>query len=335
MLKFDRLPRAAGAVSALALLLGFIFGAPLATANVLPEAAMLIHVRPALPEGQGCTTAITNCTQIVHTTSAEGQLEFLVFFYPLAYQDNHYPIHHLTANLAWPDTWQFVRWNACGGADGSLQTDGPDHTLSLTWPACPPISGTLFLVASLVLDVTGPGRLTFAPSYQVPVWLGCPPGGFDAEAVGFYADAGVECGYSLMTCAFGEWCAPDFGSEELALTAPVGGIDEGQVPFTAVSGAGPSNPCALTVTPHASWAQATVVPGIWPNYHLAVTADATGLDEGTHETWIEVVAWGTIARCVKVTFTVTRSTAGLGEPEYGDRVRWQSWGQIKDRYRRP
>lgn len=324
MSKVDCFPCAARVLTALVLLLGsFFFGAPPATANILPEAVMLIHVQPAPPERDSCATTITSCDQIVRTTSAEGLVEFLIFFYPVAHQDYHFPISHLTTNLVWPDTWSFVRWSACGGAEGSLQSEGTSHALSLAWPACPRISGTIFQVASVVLNVTGPGKLTLDP-FMVPVWLDCPPDGFYAQASSAFAAAGMECGYSHSTCEHGDGCTPVFNPEELALSARVGEIAEGQAPFAAYSSSGPI--CPLTAIPDTSWVRASVVQDNGFNSHLVVTADATGLSEGVHHAWIEVKSYAA-ARCLRVDFTVT--------PRDPDPVISQSWGRIKDRYRQP
>lgn len=334
MRNLDCLSFAARRTAFLAILFGSLLPVPPAGANLLPEAALLIHVQPAPPEGEACATTISDCAQIVHTTSAEGRMEFLVFFYSQAYLDYHFPIHHLSATVEWPPDWQLVGWDPCGGGQGTLDLEGWSHPLNLTWPECPQITGSLFLVARLVFEVSGPGMLTFGPDLGVPVWLGCPPDGFDAMARGGYAAAGMECGYSLGICSGNEWCTPVFLlSETLPLTAPVGEVDEEQALYEAV---GPSpGPCPFVITPHASWAQATSVLDHGTIFHLVVTANAAGLDEGIHETWIEMQFGLGISRCLKVIFTVTPRTPGSEEPEFPIETRRQSWGQIKDGYRRP
>jgi hypothetical protein len=302
-----------------------------ARGNVLPESAILVHVQPAGLPGEACQSDITQCQQIVRTTTASGPQEFQIFVYPLAYVGEHYPIGHLDLALTWPESWSLLSWSTCGAGSGLLHRVADHYELPISWTGCPVIQGQMFLAASLTLDVVGPGRLDFFQPYGIPLWLGCPPDGFTAIACGFPAEAGMECGYTRFDCARSEHCTPQFTETELSLTAPEGGSALGSLLFHADSATGPDHPCPLVATSRADWASPQIVPLAWPGYRLEVTGDASALAAGVYETEVEVECWQEVARCVHVAFTVTSTVAA---PEPGpigaQRV---SWGAVKARYR--
>lgn len=312
---------------------GALLAVPLpqpATANVLPESAILIHVQDV--SEQACVTAITHCDQIIRTTTEQGLLEFLLFFYPVAYEAQHYGILEMTTSLTIPGAWQIVGWAPCTGGLGDLSYDGSSYPLHLSWPDCPTIAGQLLLVARVLVDVRGPGRMDFEDPYNNEVRLRCEAP-FTSIALGVDAEAGMDCEFTRHECARGEYCTPVFSQVELQLEAPAGGSDEGELPFTAMP-AVPGFPCGLSASSGAAWASAAIVQD-WPEwaYRLVVTADAASLEAGSYETWIQVVgtSYGGVeiaARCIQVLFEVRQGASVLapGIPV----VERRSWGWIKE-----
>jgi hypothetical protein len=164
-----------------------------------------------------------------------------------------------------------------------------------------------------------------------PVWLGCPPQGFETEAVCCFGEAGVICDYTENACAYGPFCIPNFEETELSLIALEGGSAEASLAFAAQSPSG--LPCSIFVTPFDSWVSAVAVRLDWPDFRLDVTADASLLSPGDYETFVRVSPTENdyVGRCVHVSLEV-RSAANVGDPpEQGTTV--LSWGRIKSGYR--
>lgn len=323
----------------LALLLGFVLvlGPSLAGANVAPESAILIHLQPV---SGTCTTSITDCNDIVRTTTEEGMMEFLLFFCRMwSWSGEEIELSSLHADLVWPESWNLILFDPCSGW-GALHADGSSHALDMEWsPWCPVLLDdmmAIYPVARLVMEVNGPGRLDFLHPTSNPVTLGCYGDQFVTYAVGVDAEAGMECEYTQTLCGGNEYCVATFDPPELALAAPPGAAVWGEVGLRAI---GPTMQlCPLNIDPRAPWAQAEIVPQ--PPSAIAilrVRAEAAGLTEGVYQTSIQLSSaiWP-VARCLPVTFTVAPSAAGPTVP--GDRppeVRLASWGAIKEVYRRP
>jgi hypothetical protein len=279
---------------------------------------MMLHVQPV---SGSCETSIVVCDDVVRTTSEDGPLEFLLFFQPIYWQqqEEEVTIWRLHTTLTWPENWQLIEFDPCRG-EGTLDPDGPEHALDIEWSPwpCPdlPIGNHgVFLVARIVLDVAGPGRLCYGlhPANQVD--LGCWDDYSTSYAEGLYAEAGLDCEYSRDTCLHHN-CYPDFHDPELRLTAPPGGVAQGRATFSSYR-------CGdLTVDPRADWATATIEGIDVETSELVVTADATGLPLGTYETWIQV-ADNWVARCLHVVFTVEALTPAPAT----------SWGNVKLIYR--
>lgn len=292
-------------------------------ANGLPESLLLTHVQPV---SGSCVTSITRCEDIVRLTPEVGPLEFLVFFQPIYWQEiqEEVTIWRLHATLTWPENWQLMEFDPCNGY-GSLDPYGPEHALEIDfvdpfWPygPCPdlPIGyHEVFLVARIVLNVGGPGRLQYGFYVTNEVELGCWSNHFTSYAYGLSAEAGLDCEYTRDTC-LQHRCYPDFVDPELHLTAPTGGVAQGRAVFN-------SHMCHnLAVDPRAAWATATIEEISYDESELVVTADATGLSPGVYETWIQVADdW--IARCLHVVFTVEALTP----------VSATSWGRVKSVFR--
>ncbi|MDM7915622.1 MAG: hypothetical protein ACE15D_17010 [Candidatus Eisenbacteria bacterium] len=308
---------------ALAAAAAFFLVAP-AAANVIPESALLVHVQPI---HGSCDTDITSCEQVIRTTPASGPTEFLIFYYPVFVQEDHPRIHQLETVLAWPETWQLVDFDACAGF-GFVDPSGPAHMLRIDWPDCP-ASGSLFLVARLVLVVEGPGTLGFAEPWEIPIGLDCYDDPFVSYAFGFSASAGSDCEYTNANCAGPEYCRADFEQPRLDLSVPFGGTTQGQVEFRAMDYQGWL--CDLEVDTRADWAEAEIVPlGGLANANLVVTADATGLLPGVYETEVQLSTIS-IARCLLVSLTVEESASAPEEQVPAGRP--ASWGKVKGLFR--
>lgn len=307
-------------------------GSSVGHANVLPESAILVHVQPV--SGDGCATAITHCSEIVRSTTESGLLEFQVYFYPVAYQEEHHPIRRMVTDLTWPAAWQLVSWEACGGGAGSLVPIEQGRRLTIDWPSCAAIPGQMFLAASFVMNVQGPGRFDFVdPFHGNDVRLRCDAGVFDAYAFGFDAEASMDCEFTTADCASPEHCAPRFERAEIVLAAPQGGAANGSTLLESRSYA--YQLCPMEIDTRAAWATAEVIPhDDWPwNGLLLVTADAGELDPGVYETQVQLYApWNDIARCVHVVFEV-ESTVSVPNDDSPPSSRDGSWGRVRALYR--
>jgi hypothetical protein len=252
-------------------------------------------------------------------------MEFQLFVYPAAYEYEHSPIASLEADLVWPASWNLVNGAFCNDGWGSLE----GHHLSVEWP-CPVITGQLFLAATLVFEADVAGQLGFQYPGQNPVWLGCHPSGFFVDAVGIFAEVGTTCEYNRYDCAYISGCTPGaFSPTELRLTAPSGGNAQGEARFHSLSPTG--DWCNFGTNIGAPWATASVATGPgYAEYTLTVTADASGLEPGPYQTWVQV-HWGqVVARCIGLTFDVQENTGLSGPPVRG---RLATWGRIKMTYR--
>ncbi len=322
-------------VASLIAAVSFIPG--ISAANVAPESAILIHVQPVTGT---CATPITNCNDIIRTTTEVGTMEFLLFFCRMwSWSGEEIELSSLHADLIWPESWNLLEFDSCYGW-GDLNPGGSSHALDIDWyPWCPVLPDDLmaiFPVARLVMEVNGPGRLDYLHPSSNPVTLGCYGDQFITYAVGVDAEAGMDCEYTQTRCGGNEYCVAAFDPSELLLSAPPGSAVWGEVGFTAVSPT--MQLCSMAVDTRAPWAQAEIVPQP-PSTHalLRVRADATGLAEGTYQTSIQLSSslWH-VARCLPVTFTVAQSAAGPTAPgDHPPEVRLASWGAIKEVYRRP
>jgi hypothetical protein len=312
-------------------------------ADVAPESGLFAHVQPV---SGSCETPITECTQIVRSTSAEGPVEFLLFFMRGAYSwpGETICIQSIHSQLTWPETWQLVEFQACGSATTSwLDPNGSTHALNIGWYTDPylisDLQGGVVPVARLVMNVSGPGRLDFAGyDTQTPIELrhGCYSSQFVTYPARVYAEAGIQCGYITWNCGHGAEgfeCEPFFAVPELLLSTPTGTQTIGTVDFWAAPWLGSDNLCPVAIDTRAPWCTAWVDPVHEPGQaHLQVMADAGGLTPGLYETEIELsnATWG-VARCLPVEFTVEEASASIDEnpPE----TPTMNWGQIKRLYR--
>jgi hypothetical protein len=290
------------------------------TANVAPDAIIYFNVMPAGDPQSYCTTDITECSQMRSTTEEVGLIEFQIFIYPYSHIGE--PITNLTAQLNWPEAWQFTDFAVCRDGLGSLEYWGSNpHHMELNW-SCEPVY-ELFLAATLVFDVGEYGRLNFSQSL---LWIGCPPGGYDVWAdPAIWGEAGTVCEYTEQPCStHGLDCIPHLEIEEMTLTAAPDGTAHGETHFYADAWFDQSCHGAFDVATGETWCSAYVTDGAewWENI-LMIDADATGLDYGIYETWVRVDVPGG-ARCLNLIFQIQEPTA----------VSKASWGRLKAGYRR-
>lgn len=309
-------------------------------ADIAPESGLFAHVQGVSQEA--CETSITHCEQIIRSTSADGPLEFLLFFMRGAYSwpGETVCIRSLQTMLSWPETWQLVEFEPCGWPyDASLDPDGPSHALWIDWYE--PYVGTYYEisaspegvipVARLVMNVAGSGQLDFtAPYAEVRLRHYCTGSTFVTHPVQVGAEAGMQCGYASTHCGYGaERCLASFEVPDLRLHAVSGAAADSTIDFWAEHMYLGGTLCPLTVDTHAPWCTAWIEVEYDEHGnelpHLHVTADAAGLSWGTYETQVELYHAGYEAsRCLPVEFTVEEApTAAL----------IMSWGRIKGLFR--
>jgi hypothetical protein len=302
-------------LAAVALLLA-VFALP-GAANVLPESALLIHVRPVTGT---CVTSITNCDQIEDLAPTLGTWEFLMFFMPIHWQLAHEPVElrGLDCDLVWPDTWELTGGEFCSGWGGQLDLNGPPYHFQAGWDCADlPIGNhEVFLIARFEFTVNGPGRFDFAdPRWGSTVTLGCPSA-FLTYPKGCGAEVAPACAFTHIPCGYGPTCAIDFSPAQLELLAAPGDSAVGEVELQ-------TDLCTLrSLEPMADWLSVSATNVGFRHYKLAVTADASNLAVGTYESWIRAEA-ETIGRCLPVTFVVGETTPMPG----------MTWGAIKALYR--
>jgi len=300
-------------------------------ADVAPESGLLAHVRPV---SGSCGTPITHCSEIVRSTSQSGPIEFLIFFMRGAYAwpGETVCLWSIDNELSWPDAWQLVAFEPCGGSVGTLDPQGATHRLHLQWVDYYGIEdrpGGVLPVARLVMNVAGAGRLDIVKHYgENPIMLmrDCDMfSTFVTYPVQVYAEAGMTCGYIAAHCGYDEArCEPRFSVDDLELRAAPGAVADTTIGFSAILLG--HIPCDVVVDTHAPWCEAWVTSLNQSQRYLRVRADASGLSAAVHETAVELraVEYSSVSRCLPVTFTVDAGPVP---------VEAASWGRIKSLYR--
>jgi hypothetical protein len=295
---------------------------PPSAANVLPESLLLMHVQPV---GAGCATAITNCDQIVGGVSEVGTWEFLLYFWPIAWQQTHDPIDigAIDCELHWPEAWEFVEGQMCDHWGDELYLSSPPYHLNYDfapdwgWWDCPdlPIGDEeVFLVARFVFDATEPG--SFGCWYWGnTVTLNCAE---PLTSDPWSDPAEVACNISYgATCYHGNGsdCWVYFDCPPMVLNAPLGGMATGQCELQ-------SEWCDIwSVTSLTEWLAFEATYEDPRHAHLTVIADASGLAPGTHKGWVRATA-PAVCQCLEVTLIVSETTPTTSP----------SWGAIKAFY---
>jgi hypothetical protein len=313
---YPRFPVSGLSLFALVLLTGCLCAVcPPAAANVTPEAVTYFNVMPAGDPQTWCTTNITNCSQMSMSTDQEGLIAFQIFIDPYSHYGE--AVTHFTANFDWPAAWQFVDFAVCPDGTGSYDPPG----LQLDWPCVP--RNQMFLAATLVFNVHGYGRLSIRYDGQNRLLIGCPPNTYEVTPNHAWAEAGTTCEYTHQPCgAYGMFvCVPSGLADEMTLTAPSGGTAHGEDQFTTYP---EEVDChgAFHVVTGASWCSGWVRYTEYMQCFLMLDADATSLDPGTYQTWVQVYTTSA-ARCLDLIFEVEPATPVLNT----------SWGRVKATYR--
>jgi hypothetical protein len=284
-----------------------------ASANPMPESAVLIHVQPWDPAF--CqNNPIHACAQVVQYSEIEGDVEFDVFLAnPFGFLS---PFSSASMIVNWPETWQFTSFQDCLGGD--VTTSIGDHTVSLQINYGSPISpGSFLLVGRFRMQVSGFGALDFDSVV------------FGAQHAGIIslAQAGVECTYSYLSCSnFMEPCGAHIQPDLLELHVPQGGMVTGTMSAWASFMCAPGQVQFLEA---ADWMELDVA---WDESYshaaLTVNVNAAGLAPGVYPAVIRAVTQ--VVYCASVLVYVEPVSS---VPDPGPVTRSRSWGGVKALYR--
>lgn len=299
-----------------------------AAANPLPDAAVLIHVQPAV--GSPEPTTITSCDEIVQYTEQSGYLEFDVFVYALSFQGM--PISQVAFGLEWPADWTLYSTEVFHDGEGGITQTGPGQAdLDVTWPSCPILEDQVFLVGRLVMEVTHPGSLVTDLNWTPAGHYGCPPQTCEFYAMAGEGQAAVVCSYCAIPCDLHDPCRAELSPPTLELDALQGETTQGVIDATVHGGDG-SMPCPITFDATAPWISLDTEWFDWYTVTITVTADATGLATGTHACWVRGLH--ECVGCTRVLLTVEASSQGVPEdPPVPGPAQQVSWGTLKGLYR--
>jgi hypothetical protein len=285
---------------------------------------VFVHVHEVAPEF--CASCpVTSCPQIVQHTDLSGPLEFDLFFAPIAYGPDE-TISSFSGTFEWPVGWTLIDHEICPAGTGTIEPSGNRVEVNVTWPDCPPC-GELFLVARLVLNVSGHGSLATAAGEPPIVTLGCPPGAFEVHAYAVGGEAGVECAYCFQPCDLSAPCRPVPDPPAIALQVAEGGTVGAEIQVS-VGGGSVGWPCQTSFSCTESWMQLEVEEIGPDEYRITLSADAAGLGPGSYRGWVRMA--DTCVGCTRVDLTVSPL---VSVPDPGIPLRIASWGGVKSKYR--
>ena len=301
------------------------------SANVLPESGLLTQVGPS-PGG----VPIVNCSQLVTSTTATGEVEFVVYFMRCGVfpPDEWLCLGSLTGDLRWPAGWDLIESEAFGGGSCDLDPVGVDvhipgirdHNWSMSWPWPPlPIGMTwdsVVPILRLVLDVVEPGRLD--PWWaDVELRHDCIGDVFHTYPSRGGAYAGLACGFYDVQCLEPVYCFPSFSVDVLELSVPTGSAVRDTVELH--NGHNEYIQCGYSIETHAPWCTAQYYDHMqYPPYDIGwldVDIDTTDLAPGTYATEIELRT-SRFGRCLPVVVEVTDAVV----------TESLTWGAIKALY---
>ena len=297
-----------------ALAVGLVLVTGNASANPLPDSALLIHVHSWDP-GFCQNNPISSCPDVVQYAEVEGDVEFDLFL------ANPYGFISSFANasmtVSWPQNWQLTSFESCSG--GTVTTNPGDHLVGVQIDYQAPFEpGPWAFLGRFRMQVSGFGALAFSSV------------SFGGQFYGVVgpAQAGVDCTYSSLDCsnlmpACGAHIQPDL----LELHVPQGGTVTGTM--TAWTSWNGFQPCPVQFMEMADWMELDVD---WDEYYyqanLTITVNASGLAPGTYPAVIRAVSQ--IAYCASVLVHVEPvSSVPVSDPI----TRATSWGEIKRMYR--
>jgi hypothetical protein len=309
---------------------GLLLSGVLATAgaNPIPATALFTHIQQPNPEFCDLVSTMP-CEQIVQYTEATGLLEFDIFLWAVPYTGQEFDAVQFTAN--WPTSWSFVSASLCNGAEGSIDVQGNRAAVSAAWlPDCPTMGTDIFLVARLVLGVTGRGELTYRYDAAHEVIWGCPPSEY-GETLGALVggEAGIECDYCYVDCDFQLTCHPELTPAALNVEIPRGLSDHYTIDALVYSY---EDPCTPSFSGTESWMSLAVTQMDWSLWRIILTVNTQSMDLGQYSGW--VIGQDDCRGCTRVNLTVT-SNQGIEEPndEPAPPGEPKSWGTIKALYR--
>ena len=278
-------------------LLGF------ASANPILPGSFFTHVQPVDPSF--CIeNPITQPAEIIPNTELTGELEFDLFYYSLGG-----PPDSARVTLEWPAEWSLVSVELCGGTGSAIPAG---NTLSILMD----IAGAtedFGLAARVVLDAATAGELDLNEPWLIMDGFGWQW----VYAVG--ARAGLLCG----DCPPDPWenpnvCVPDLDQHVLEMTVEQGNQVQGMFEARLND----LNQCTATFDSPADYITLEVIEPVQSQYEVTVTADATELAIGMHQTWVWVESRD-CTECLEVILEVTEQSPAESA----------SWGQIKSVYR--
>ncbi len=180
-----------------------------ALANPATPDYYVVHVQPV--DADFCDAHdITDCNQLVTHTEATGILEFDLFAHLTEY-DWTQTIQGLSAEISWPEWWDFVEGQVCSGGEGAVERiSSTTARLSGSWDECPIFNDAgLFLVGRVIMDVSFDGALEV---FTFDAATACSPDG-DFWPLWGRALAGAECSYCYVGCNWDvpcySWMAPN------------------------------------------------------------------------------------------------------------------------------
>lgn len=294
-----------------------------ASANPLPECVLFVHVHPW--QQDFCqTNPITECSQVVQHTTAEGDVEFDLFLDGSVLRMMGVPSYSRVAmEVRWPESWQFTAAESC--RPGTLETEQTPEGAVLRFLFSSPVSTespALDLIGRVRLSVQGFGSLESSHITLDEGPIGCAGGP---------AQAGVECEYCFLTCRYWEGCGASMTPRELALDVLQGWTAQGTI-LANIRYDGHFEPCIVEFAEDVPWMSLQVDLQNPIRAEILVTVDAEYLPLGLHEAWVRGVS--ECQDCVRVRVNVLDSTGVPGEPPEDPPVSGQTWGGIKNRYRR-
>lgn len=311
------LRKAAPAACAFLLLLGvqYVLVGPV-HANPIPDVLIYTHVQPANSNFcNECT--IDSCDAIAQNSDLTGYLDF-DFFYDRGFAGMGDPVL-VEMTVSWPQEWVHGDAEICSGESGVVDIQGnvaqftiyPDET-----------SGSFFLLARIVLNVTGYGVVEVydchvqtdslvAGLHAIPTWY---VGGVGARA-------GLECGDCSYYCgrSGGPYpCYPEFTPETLELEVVQGEVAHGEIVANSLA----LEECPTVFEASEDWMELEIETIGYEEHLITVTIDTSTMLPGIHEGWVTGDV-GDCQECAKVRLIVHDYIA----------VSRKSWGAVKGIYR--
>lgn len=284
-------------------------------ANPIPPSAVLVHVQRV--DSNWCDlNRVASCAEIVQSTDVSGPLEFDLFFYdPLVMDHGH--LERLSTVVEWSERWQMLNWEICHGGEGTVEIDGNEASLDLSWPGGgEPMTTEVLLAARFFVVVDGPGYFgqvdPVVGEAVLRSWPTGPP--FDLSPKQCAAEAGSPCDDCHTSCDLHIPCRPtaDPSKIDIVLVEGESTRAEVEVRLRGWSGCGPT-----TFVTTAEWLNATpeLSSGTW---RVALDIDASALRPGDYTGYLR--AENECAGCAELNLLVIPTPSPVVS---------STWGHIK------